>query len=417
MISVLSPQPRFRIYASPSCYLAVLKDVVQGKENQGDDCQQLESEIRRRFNVSFSVCVPQARMGIYWAVKAVIKPGQKVILSPYTIVDVINMVLCAGGVPVFADVERGTCNIDPVEIKKLIDKDTGAVLITHLHGLICSIDRIVNICREHNIPLIEDAAQAFGAKFKDKFAGSFGDIGIYSFGRYKNLNSFYGGMLVTSREDILKKIRSELDTFPYMETGQFGKRAAGCLVKDMATSPIVFQTFVYGIFRFAHLHDIGFINRFVAAEPDISRKYNVPDAYFRRMTPMQARLVLSKIESVEKDTSVRINYARIYHEALAGLRELVLPPLRTDGSHIYTSFAIQYSNRDALVRWLMEHRRDIGVQHLKNCAALPEFKNYFRECPRATTTSENVILLPTYPRYTEGEIRRNIEVIHAFFRR
>ena len=414
---VFSPQPRFRIYASPSSYMSVLKDVVHGGTNKGDDCQKLESEIRRRFNVPFSVCVPQARMGIYWAVKAVIKPGQKVILSPYTIVDVINMVICADGVPVFADVERGTCNIDPVEVEKLIDKDTGAVLITHLHGLVCPVDRIIEICKRHHVPLIEDAAQAFGAKFNGKFAGSFGDIGIYSFGRYKNLISFYGGMVVTPHTEIQKKIRSELEAFPYMETGEIGKRVLGCLAKDIATAPFIFQQFVYRIFRFAHLHNIGFINRYVAAEPDINRKYNVPDAYFRRMTPMQARLVMSKIERVENDTSIRINCARIYHEGLSGLKELILPPLRTDGSHIYTAFPVQYSHRDALVRWLMEHRRDIGIQHLKNCAALPGFKNYFRECPRATSTSEDIILLPTYPRYTEGEIRRNIEAIHAFFRR
>jgi len=397
--------------------MSVLKDAVHGGTNKGDDCQKLESEIRRRFNVPFSVCVPQARIGIYWAVKAVIEPGQKVILSPYTIVDVINMVICAGGIPVFADVERGTGNIDPVKIEKLIDKDTGAVLITHLHGLVCPVDRIIEICKRHHVPLIEDAAQAFGAKFNDKFAGSFGDIGIYSFGRYKNLISFYGGMVVTPHTEIQKKIRSELEAFPYMETGEICKRVLGCLAKDIATAPFIFQQFVYRIFRFAHLHNIGFINRYVAAEPDINRKYKVPDAYFRRMTPMQARLVMSKIERVENDTSIRINYARIYYEGLSGLKELILPPLRTDGSHIYTTFPVQYSHRDALARWLMEHRRDIGIQHLKNCAALPGFKNYFRECPRATSTSEDVILLPTYPRYTEGEIRRNIEAIHAFFRK
>lgn len=130
---------------------------------------------------------------------------------------------------------------------------------------------------------------------------------------------------------------------------------------------------------------------------------------------MQARLVMSKIEKVENDTSIRIKYARLYHEGLSSLKELILPPLRTDGSHIYTTFPVQYSHRDTLARWLMEHRRDIGIQHLKNCAALPGFQSYDGECPRATSTSKDVILLPTYPRYTEAEIRRNIEVIQEFF--
>ncbi|MFC1830186.1 DegT/DnrJ/EryC1/StrS family aminotransferase, partial [Thermodesulfobacteriota bacterium] len=246
---------------------------------------------------------------------------------------------------------------------------------------------------------------------------SFGDIGIYSFGRYKNLISFYGGMLVTPHEEIQNKVRSELDTFQYMTKVEILKRVAGCLVKDIATSQFIFQHFVYRIFRFSHLNNIEFINQYVAAEPDLNRKYKVPDSYFRRMTPMQARLVSSRIENVENDTAVRMKYASIYHEELADLKELILPPLRTDGSHIYTTFPVQYRKRDSLVRWLTKHRRDIGVQHLKNCAELKAFRDYFRKCPRASAIAEEVILLPTYPRYTEQEVRRNVKVIRTFFRR
>src|SRR6185503_17787272 len=102
------------------------------------------------------------------AVKALIKPGRKVILSPYTIADVVNMVVCAGGEPVFADIERETCNVDAAEVERLIDDQTGAVMVTHFYGLACDIERIAKICKDRNVPLIEDAAQAFGVRVNGK---------------------------------------------------------------------------------------------------------------------------------------------------------------------------------------------------------------------------------------------------------
>ena len=325
------------------------------------------------------------------------------------------MIICAGGIPVFTDIERKTCNIDPGEVEKLIDDKTGAVLVTHLHGLAAPMVRITEMCKKTNVPLIEDSAQAFGGRFDGKWLGSFGDAGIYSFGRYKNLMSFYGGMVVTPHGDIHDKIHAEISSFPYMGAGQISKRVSGGLAKDIATSPPLFQAFVYRIFRFGHLNNIKTINRFVETELDLSRKDRIPENYLQRMTPMQARLVLSKINRVEMDNAERIRYARIYHEGLSDLAKLRLPPLRDDGSHIYTYYPIQYHNRPALIRWIMEHRRDVGAQHLKNCADLPTFQEYYRDCPNARATANEVILLPTYPRYGEGEVRRNIDVIRSFF--
>src|SRR5919197_501971 len=133
----LAPRARFRLYTHTYDYFCVLKDVLLGQTTNGDDVQRLESEIISRFKVPYAACVPQARVGIYLAIKGLIQPGQKVIVSPYTIADVINMVICAGGVPVFADIDRSTTNVTADEIERLIDDRTGAVMVTHLHGMAC----------------------------------------------------------------------------------------------------------------------------------------------------------------------------------------------------------------------------------------------------------------------------------------
>jgi dTDP-4-amino-4,6-dideoxygalactose transaminase len=148
---------------------------------------------------------------------------------------------------------------------------------------------------------------------------------------------------------------------------------------------------------------------------DLSGKTEIPENYLRRMTPMQARLLLSRIDLVDHYSDIRIKYAKMYHEGLSGIPGLILPPLRTDGSHIYSYFPIQYKDRKELLYWLALKCRDVGAQHLKNCADLPAFKDFYRDCPNTRATAEQVILLPTYPAYSEKEVEQNIRVIREFF--
>jgi dTDP-4-amino-4,6-dideoxygalactose transaminase len=359
--------------------------------------------------------VPQARVGIYLAVKYLVKPGQKVVLSPYTIADVINMVICAGAVPVFADIDRASTNISADEVERLVDSQTGAVMVTHLHGIPCEIERISAFCKARGIPLIEDTAQAFGSKVNGRRLGTFGDAGIFSFGMYKNVTGFYGGMLVTSRKDLADKARAELAQYPYMPFATLFAKVRKALFTDIATWPPIFRAAVYWIFRFAYLHNVGFINKMVTVELDTSRKEKLSDSYLNRFRPFQARMVLGQLDQLDEFSEVRIRYSRIYHEGLKDLSGLIIPPFKDDGSHIYNYFPIQFADRGKLVRFLMLHRRDLAIQHLKNCAALPGFSQEKGNCPKADQTANQTVLLPNYPSYGEDQVRRNVEVVRLFF--
>jgi dTDP-4-amino-4,6-dideoxygalactose transaminase len=325
------------------------------------------------------------------------------------------MVICAGGVPVFADIDRSSTNIRPDSVEALIDADTGAVMVTHLHGIACDIQAIAAICRARQVPLIEDAAQAFGARVDGRHVGTFGDAGIFSFGMYKNITGLYGGVLVTPRQDLADAARSALASAPPMRLGMLYAKALSAFVTDVVTHPVLFRPFVYWIFRFGHLHDLQTINRFVTVELDTSRKQALPSSYMCRMLPAQARLVLRQLAGIDGDAQVRRRYARLYHDGLRDLPDLILPPLRDDGSCVYNYFPIQYRDRAMLVRWMMRHRRDAAVQHLKNCAALDSFAPERRACPEADLTASQVILLPNYPEYGEHSVRANVAVIRRFF--
>jgi len=411
----MQPLPRYRIYSSPRDYWSVAREVCARSWLAGPSCEELEAVVCERHDVPHALCIAKARVGIFVAIRALIEPGQKVVLSPYTISDVVNMVICAGGVPVFADLDPDTCNVAVRSLEELVDGDTGAVLVTHLHGLACDMARVQSLCRERGVPLVEDAAQAFGARFEGRALGTFGDLGIYSFGMYKNVNSFFGGMVVGQSAELMGRLRAEVEAFPYQEVPYYLSKLREALTTDIATFPPLFRLLTYRIFRYGSLHDVGFLNNQVSVDANPEMKRDLPESYLRRLTPMQARIVLSQLGTVDDSIRARIAYAERYHEGLAGIEGVGLPPRRTDFSHTYTYFPVQVGDREAVLKQMMRERCDVAAQHLKNCADLPCFAEFARDCPNARRTAESVILLPTYPRYSPRDVDRNIRVLRAYF--
>ncbi|NNG03720.1 MAG: hypothetical protein HKM95_06410 [Inquilinus sp.] len=409
------PLPRYRIYTRTRDYPWIGFGLFGFAG--ADAFDRLEAQVADQFGGANCVPMPQNRVGIYFAVKALVRPGKKIVLSPYTLSDVVNMVVCAGAVPVFADIDRRTCNIDPAGIEALIDDDTDAVLITHLHGLLCDMAPIVELCRRRGVKLIEDAAQAFGSRqgTDSRYAGTFGDAGVFSFGMYKNITSFYGGMLVTPHTEVAETVRDWMRDLSYQALGLLLHKVATGIATDLATFPPVFRSFTYWLFRFAYLHDVGALNRQVTIESDPRLKTRVPDSYLCRMRPIQATIVRSQLPRVATDAAKRIRAAALYDEGLRDITEILLPPLRTDGSHIYTYYPIQTADRDRLLKHMIRSGRDTAVQHLRNCASLECFADWQRDCPNAELTASQVVLLPTYPRYSETEIQRNIASIRDYF--
>ncbi len=210
-------------------------------------------------------------------------------------------------------------------------------------------------------------------------------------------------------------IQTELQSVPFMPVQMVAGKALKALVTDLVTMPALFKSAVYWIFRFGYLRDVKTINKLVTVELDTSRKRTLPPIYLRRLLPVQARMVLRHLDRVDSDAAVRIRYSKLYHDGLSGLPDLITPPFREDGSDVYNYFPVQYHDRAALVRWLMQHRRDVAVQHLKNCASLPSFASEYRPCPNAELTAAAVVLLPNYPEYGEESVRRNVAVIRRFF--
>jgi len=164
-----------------------------------------------------------------------IKPGDEVIMPSFTFPSTANAIMLRGGVPVFAEIERRTLNIDPIDIKSKITDRTKAILPVHYGGISCNMDKILGMATENNLFVIEDAAQAVNAKYKNKFLGTLGHIGCYSFHGTKNYVSGEGGAVAinSNNTDLIKRaeiirqkgtnrnefLRGEVDKYSWVDIG------------------------------------------------------------------------------------------------------------------------------------------------------------------------------------------------------
>lgn len=414
-----APQPRSRLYTSVGAYAKGLPAALLRIGYNPKSVGRLERQLGELGLGEHVVAVPMARVGIYLVLKHLIRKGQKVILSPYTISDVVNMVLCAGGVPLFADIEEGgSCNIDAHDVLDLLETedDIGAVLVTHFYGLACNLRPILNACREKGIPVVEDAAQAFGARYEGQLVGTLADAGVFSFGLLKNVTGFLGGAVVAKDNNLADAVRADLAHFPLAPPQPLLKKMIAGAMFDFATLPVVFELGTYWLFRYAYLHNLEFFNNKLDTDSNPVAYSNFPSRYAVQMPGVQADIIIPQLTHHEAETRERIGKARIYDRGLADMPQIVRPPLREDGSHIYFYYPILVEERDRVGRFMTERLRDVQISHHRNCASLPCFAQYYRECPNAEKAAQQVIYLPTYPGYRDDQVQANVESIRAFVR-
>ena len=179
-----------------------------------------EDYCKEKFDVKDCVAVnngSSALIAPLWSMD--LQPGDEVITTPFTFISTATSITIAGGIPVFVDIKEDNFLIDENKIEAAITSKTKAILPVHLYGQACNMDAIMAIAKKHNLIVIEDCAQSFGAQYKDRMVGTFGDVGCFSFHKTKTMSTFEGGMILTPHHSNLNadKIRA------ICNQGQVGK--------------------------------------------------------------------------------------------------------------------------------------------------------------------------------------------------
>lgn len=203
---------KFLVFGSPLIEQAEIEEVVASMKSgwlgTGPKVQKFEEMFRHYKGSKFAVAVNSCTAALHLSMLVInIKPGDEVIVPTMTFAATANAVIHAGGIPVLVDCERDSMNIDPEDIIKKITPKTKAIIPVHFAGQLCDMDKIMNIAKKFNLKVIEDCAHAIETECYGKKAGTFGDLGCFSFYVTKNIVTGEGGMIITDNEEYANRIK------------------------------------------------------------------------------------------------------------------------------------------------------------------------------------------------------------------
>lgn len=309
-----------------------------------------------------------------------IEEGDEVITTPMTFVSSANVIIHAGATPVFVDIDPSTMNIDHTGIEKKITSRTKAIIPVHIGGLPCEMNEIKALAEKYNLFILEDAAHAVYARYKNQMVGSIGDATAFSFYATKNLMTGEGGMVTTDNDELADKLR---------------------------------QYSLHGMSRNAW-------NRYTAKG---SWFYEITfPGYKYNMTDIQAALGLTQLAKLEAMQKRRQEIAGIYNEEFAELPELELPAQNSYSRHAWHLYVIRLKleriavDRAEFIQLLNEENIGTSV-HFIPVHLHPYYRDRYGykrgDFPMAEAVYDRIISLPLYPRMSSADVR---DVINAVSR-
>ncbi len=205
---MISKIPLTRPYFDAEEVEEITRVLESGWVTQGPEVKEFEARAAKYLNVKYAIAVNNCTAALHLALlSAGIKPGDEVLVADFTFPATGHSVLYCGARPVFVDVNSSTYNIDPALIEEKINDRTKAIIPVHTFGQPAEMDEIMEIADEHDLKVIEDAACAFGAQYKNRYAGAIGDVGCFSFHARKGITTGEGGMAVTNDKEYAEMIR------------------------------------------------------------------------------------------------------------------------------------------------------------------------------------------------------------------
>ena len=351
----------------------ILDAITQVVDSQrfilGEEVKELERRIAEYCGVRHAIACASGSDALYLALLAIgIQPGDEVVTTPFSFFATAGTIARAGAIPVFADIDPATFNLDPGDLRRVLESHpkVRAILPVHLYGGCADMDPILATASKHGCQVIEDGAQSIGAEYKGRRAQSLGDIGCISFFPSKNLGAMGdAGMLTTNNDELAAKLASLR----------------------------------------VHGEDTKYHHRWVGINS--------------RLDSMQAAILLVKFGYLDEWTRARQHNAGRYRELLAGCDGICLPAAASwQTRHIWHQFVVRAQERDRLRQYLSE--QGIGSEvyyptplHLQPCF---EYLGYREgDFPHAENAARQVLAIPVHSALDEGEIEDISSAIRSFY--
>ncbi|MGN6601910.1 MAG: DegT/DnrJ/EryC1/StrS family aminotransferase [Ginsengibacter sp.] len=333
----------------------------------GKYVEDFENNFKEVYGVRNCVSVANGTDSLYIIMKMLgIKQGDEVITVANSWISSSETISLTGASPVFVDIDPNYYSLNENLLRNAITKKTKAIIAVHLHGQVCEMSKINELCKELNLFLIEDCAQSHFSEYHGQRAGTFGIAGSFSFYPGKNLGA-YGdaGCIITNDDEFAEKCR------------MFARH--GALKK--------------------HRHEIEGINS--------------------RMDGIQAAVLNVKLPYILNWTKQRIKNASLYDKYLKDIPEIILPPVRPNSKHTFHLYVIRAQNRDRLLDYLKSEGIETAIHYPTALPNLPAYKYLDKQdgdFPISTSYQSTILSLPMYPELTEEMIIFIAKTIKSFYK-
>jgi len=348
-----------------------INKVIEGESLiLGPEVCKLEEEIARYFGIKYAIGVNSGTDALIYSLKSLgINPGDEVICPVFTFIATAEAIIWSGARPVFVDVEPRTLNIDPNSIEKSITCRTKVIIPVHLYGQSVDMGRILRITRIYKLKVIEDVAQAFGAKYYNKKVGSMGNSGCLSFFPSKILGGFGdGGMILTNNSKLAKRVKM--------------MRINGA----------------------SEIKKIYYDHRIIGGSS--------------RLDEIQATALRVQFKYIKQNLEYRQRIAKEYNKILKGTGDLILPLAIQGNKHAYNFYVIRTNFRDKLKEFLAVHNIKTFALYPKPLHLFSVFKflGYKKgDFPEAEKAANQVLALPINQFLPLTKVREIVNLIKIFF--
>ena len=369
---------------------AAIEVLHSGKYILGETVENFEKKFADYCGVKYAIGVGNGTDALCIALKACgIVAGDEVITTSMSFIATAESIAAVGAKPVFADCTIDTHLLNPAKIEEKITSKTKAIIPVHLYGQCADMDAIMEIAGKYNLIVIEDGAQAAGAEYKGRKAGSLGDVGCFSFFPTKNLGcAGDGGMITTNDEAVYRKCRA----YRVHGSGNDGLYAY-CGEK--------------GIDQQSIRVDFG---------RNLPKYYNFVTGYNSRLDAIQAAILSVKLDYLDEWNKRRRQIADTYEKRISN-PHITKPVTAPDNMHTYYVYAITADDRDGLRNYLEENGIGSGVYFPVQVNKQKVFENLdsFNESfPGADNVATNTLVIPMFPELTDEEIDKVIDVVNSW---
>jgi len=333
----------------------IAKVLAHGRYIMGPEVNELEEQMADYVGVKYCIGVSSGTDALLIAMMALeIGPGDEVITTPFTFIATSEMIKLLGAKPVFVDIDPQTYNIDPEKISSAITDNTKLILPVSLYGQCADMDAINTIAKQHNLPVLEDGAQSFGATYKGRKSCNLSTVGCTSFFPSKPLGCYGDGGAIFTNDDVLAKMMCEIRV---------------------------------------HGQD---------------KRYSHPRLGINgRLDTIQAAVLLAKFEIFPDEVMQRDRVGRQYTASINAMQStIVAPQIRSNCTTVYAQYSIMVNNREQLIAKLNKMNIPTAVHYPVPLHLQPPFYNNQLNLPVVEDVATKIVSLPMHPYLSTEDIEK-----------